>query len=205
RARDCPRSRGSYPRLPRPGSVPGLRTPSDSRSVQRLGDFAGSGTRPSSARLGVTNGSSTILSAPTPVAERAWPMGSHPHPQPPAPPAGISLRPSRCGQEFLHARRLLRPGAVVLSEEQRRTPPRRTDRRRTQMTVLMIAEQPNMDEGTYALMLEPLMPLLRSATGFISHAGGPSPVGGMRIIEIWESEADQRKFFDENLKANLPP
>ncbi|MGO9559942.1 MAG: hypothetical protein ACLPYW_12780 [Acidimicrobiales bacterium] len=73
------------------------------------------------------------------------------------------------------------------------------------MTVLMIAEQPNMDEETYALMLEPLMPLLRSANGFISHAGGPSPVGGMRIIEIWESEADQKCFFDENLKANLPP
>ena len=73
------------------------------------------------------------------------------------------------------------------------------------MTVLMIAEQPNMDEGTYALMLEPLMPLLRSANGFISHAGGPSPVGGMRIIEIWESEADSRKFFNDILKPNLPP
>ncbi len=73
------------------------------------------------------------------------------------------------------------------------------------MPVLMIAEQPNMDEATYASMLEPLMPLLRSTTGFISHAGGQSPAGGMRIIEIWESEADQQKFFDENLKADLPP
>jgi hypothetical protein len=69
------------------------------------------------------------------------------------------------------------------------------------MPVLMIAEQPNMDEGTYASMLEPLMPLLRSANGFISHAGGPIPAGGMRI----ESETDQKRFFDENLKANLPP
>ena len=73
------------------------------------------------------------------------------------------------------------------------------------MTVLMIAEQPNIDEGTYASMLEPLMPLLRSANGFMSHAGGPSPAGGMRIIEIWESEADSQKFFNENLKPNLPP
>jgi len=73
------------------------------------------------------------------------------------------------------------------------------------MPVLMIAEQPNMDEATYASMLEPLMPLLRSANGFISHAGGPSPASWMRIIEIWESEADQKEFFDENLKANLPP
>ena len=48
------------------------------------------------------------------------------------------------------------------------------------------------------------MPLLRSANGFISHAGGPSPAGGTRIIETWESEADSQKFFNENL-GNLPP
>lgn len=58
------------------------------------------------------------------------------------------------------------------------------------MPVLAIFEQPNLDEGTYASMLGQLMPLLRSANGFMSHAGGPSPAGGMRIIEIWESEAD---------------
>ena len=73
------------------------------------------------------------------------------------------------------------------------------------MPVLMIAEQPNMNEGTYASTLEPLMPLLRSANGFMSHAGGPSPAGGMCMIEIWESEADSQKFFNENLKPNLPP
>ena len=73
------------------------------------------------------------------------------------------------------------------------------------MPVLMIAEQPNLDEGTYASTLEPLIPLLRSANGFISHAGGPSPAGGTRIIEIWESKADRQKFFNENLMPNLPP
>jgi len=70
---------------------------------------------------------------------------------------------------------------------------------------LLITEQPNLDEGTYASIMEQLMPLLRSAKGFISHAGGPSPDGGIRIIEIWESEADSQKFFNENLKPNLPP
>ena len=73
------------------------------------------------------------------------------------------------------------------------------------MPVLMIAEQPNLDEGTYASMLEQLMPLLRSANGFMSHAGGPSPSGGIRIIEMWASKADSQKFFSENLKPNLPP
>jgi hypothetical protein len=69
----------------------------------------------------------------------------------------------------------------------------------------MIAEQPNLDEGTYALIMEPLMPLLRSANGFMSHAGGPSPAGGIRMVEIWESEVDSQNFFNENLKPNLPP
>ena len=73
------------------------------------------------------------------------------------------------------------------------------------MPVLLTAEQPNLDEATYASTLGQLMPLLRSAKGFISHAGGPSPDGGIRIIEIWESEADSQKFFNENLKPNLPP
>ena len=73
------------------------------------------------------------------------------------------------------------------------------------MPVLTIAEQPNLDEATYASIFEQLMPLLRSANGFMSHAGGPSPAGGMRIVEIWESEADSHRFFEENLKPNLPP
>jgi hypothetical protein len=69
----------------------------------------------------------------------------------------------------------------------------------------MIAEQPKLDQGTYALVLEQLMPLLHSANGFMYHAGGPSPAGGIRMVEVWESEADSRKFFNENLKPNLPP
>jgi hypothetical protein len=73
------------------------------------------------------------------------------------------------------------------------------------MPVLTIAEQPNLDQETYVSILEQLMPLLRSANGFMSHAGGPSPSGGMRIIEVWESEADSQKFFNESLKPNLPP
>ena len=73
------------------------------------------------------------------------------------------------------------------------------------MPVLMIAEQPNLDLNTYTVMIEWLMPLLRSATGFISHAGGPSSSEGTRIVEVWDSEEDSKNFFNENLKPNLPP
>jgi hypothetical protein len=73
------------------------------------------------------------------------------------------------------------------------------------MPVFMIAEQPNLDQGTYASMLEQFMPLLCSANGFMSHTGGSSPSGGMRIIEVWESEAGSQEFFSAKLKPNLPP
>lgn len=73
------------------------------------------------------------------------------------------------------------------------------------MPVPMIGEVPNLTEEIYAGMIGQMTPLMRSFNGFISHAGGPSPTGGWRVVEIWESEADGTKWFDENVKPNLPP
>jgi len=73
------------------------------------------------------------------------------------------------------------------------------------MPVLMIAEVSNLTEDMYAGMIGQLMPLMRVAKGFISHAGGPSPTGGWRVIEVWESEEDGIAWFDNNVKPNLPP
>lgn len=73
------------------------------------------------------------------------------------------------------------------------------------MPVLMIAEVPNLSEEIYGPMVGQLMPLMRAADGFIAHAGGPSPEGGWRVVEIWESEEDGQKWFDDNVKPNLPP
>ena len=73
------------------------------------------------------------------------------------------------------------------------------------MPVLMIAEVPNLTEEIYAGMVEQLMPLMQTANGFIAHTGGPNPSGGWRVVEIWESEADGQKWFETNVKPNLPP
>ena len=73
------------------------------------------------------------------------------------------------------------------------------------MPVIMIGEVPNLTEEVYAGMVGQLMPALRAAKGFISHAGGPSPSGGWRVVEVWESEQDGRKWFEDNVKPNLPP
>jgi hypothetical protein len=73
------------------------------------------------------------------------------------------------------------------------------------MPVLMIAEVPNLTEEVYAGLVDQLVPLIRAHKGFISHAGGPNPGGGWRVVEVWESEEDGQTWFEENVKPNLPP
>ena len=73
------------------------------------------------------------------------------------------------------------------------------------MPVMMIAEVPGMTEEMYAGMVGQLKPVLETAGGFISHAGGPSPDGGWRVVEMWESEDEAQKWFDVNVAPNLPP
>jgi hypothetical protein len=50
-----------------------------------------------------------------------------------------------------------------------------------------------------------MMPLMRASKGFISHSGGPSPSGGWRVVETWDSEEDGQAWFEENVAPNLPP
>jgi len=73
------------------------------------------------------------------------------------------------------------------------------------MPDLMIGEVPNLTEEIYAGMVGRLMPIMRAHKGFVSHAAGPSPSGGWRVVEVWESEEDGKTWFDENVKPNLPP
>ena len=73
------------------------------------------------------------------------------------------------------------------------------------MAVLMIGEIPNMTDEIYGGMIGQLTPSLHAADGFISHAGGPNPAGGWRVVEVWESEEDAESWFNANVKPNLPP
>jgi len=69
----------------------------------------------------------------------------------------------------------------------------------------MIGEVPNLTEDVYAAMVGEMMPLMRASKGFISHSGGPSPSGGWRVVETWDSEEDGQAWFDQNVAPNLPP
>jgi hypothetical protein len=73
------------------------------------------------------------------------------------------------------------------------------------MPVLMIGEVPNLTEEIYGGMLEQMRPVLQAAEGFIAHSGGPSPSGGWRVVEMWDSEDEAQRWFDENVKPALPP
>ena len=73
------------------------------------------------------------------------------------------------------------------------------------MPVLMIGEVPNLTEEIYGGMIGQMMPLMRVADGFVSHAGGPHPNGGWRVVEVWESEAAATTWFEANVRPNLPP
>jgi hypothetical protein len=40
---------------------------------------------------------------------------------------------------------------------------------------------------------------LEKPAGGIFHAAGPSPDGGWRVIEVWDSEEDAKRFVKERL------
>ena len=71
------------------------------------------------------------------------------------------------------------------------------------MAVLVTGDVPGMTQEVYAGMVGALTDSMRNSKGFISHAGGPV-TGGWRVVEIWETEADANRWFDENVRPNLP-
>ncbi|MGZ6982897.1 MAG: hypothetical protein ACXVH5_12085 [Ilumatobacteraceae bacterium] len=72
------------------------------------------------------------------------------------------------------------------------------------MPVLVIGDA-DITEKVYGAMIGQLTPLIKASKGFISHVGGPSPSGGWRVIEVWETEEDGHNWFETNVKPNLPP
>ena len=65
------------------------------------------------------------------------------------------------------------------------------------MAIAMLVDNPNGDQETYDRVREHLG--LEAPPGGIFHVAGPSPNGGWRVIEVWESEEDAQRFFQERL------
>jgi hypothetical protein len=77
------------------------------------------------------------------------------------------------------------------------------------MTVAMLVDNPEGSQETYERVRERLG--LDRPAGGIFHVAGPSPNGGWRVIEVWESEEDAKRFVErlrpafEAVGAPAPP
>ena len=65
------------------------------------------------------------------------------------------------------------------------------------MAVAMMVDNPEGSQETYDRVRERLG--LDGPGGGIFHVAGPSPNGGWRVIEVWESEEDAKRFVAERL------
>jgi hypothetical protein len=66
------------------------------------------------------------------------------------------------------------------------------------VAVAMMVDNPEGSEELYEQVREQLN-LGDKPAGGIFHAAGPSPNGGWRVIEVWESQDDADRFFKERL------
>lgn len=65
------------------------------------------------------------------------------------------------------------------------------------MAVAMVVENPHGSQEIYERLRE-LMGL-EAPFGGTCHLAGPRPEGGWRVIEVFESEEDARRFIQERL------
>lgn len=70
------------------------------------------------------------------------------------------------------------------------------------MPVAMLVDNPQGSQEIYDKVRENLG-LQEHPAGGIFHAAGPSPTGGWRVVEIWESEEAARRFITERLQPAL--
>ena len=69
------------------------------------------------------------------------------------------------------------------------------------MPVAMLVDNPNGSQEIYDKVRQHMG--LEAPAGGIFHVAGPSPNGGWRVIEVWESEEDAQRFLNERLKPAL--
>ena len=70
------------------------------------------------------------------------------------------------------------------------------------MPVAMLVDNPEGSQEIYDKVREQLG-LQEKPAGGIFHAAGPSPNGGWRVIEVWESQEDADRFLKERLGPAL--
>jgi hypothetical protein len=65
------------------------------------------------------------------------------------------------------------------------------------MPIVMLTDNPQGTEEIYEKVRAHLG--LEGPAGGIFHCAGPSPKGGWRVIEVWETQEDAMRFREERL------
>ena len=72
------------------------------------------------------------------------------------------------------------------------------------MAVLVIAKVKGQTQAGYEAVRAALADVMKTAPGFILHAGYATPEG-WRIVEVWETKEDSDRFYAKYVAPNLPP
>jgi heme-degrading monooxygenase HmoA len=59
---------------------------------------------------------------------------------------------------------------------------------------------PDMTHEAYEQMAQHLLPKIKDRPGFLLHISGPAEGGGYSVIEVWESEEQQIRWIEEEVK-----
>jgi hypothetical protein len=76
-----------------------------------------------------------------------------------------------------------------------------SEQKEANMAVAMMVDNPEGSQEVYEQIRAQLG--LDKPAGGIFHVAGPSPTGGWRVIEVWESEEEANRFFQERFVPAL--
>ena len=71
------------------------------------------------------------------------------------------------------------------------------------MAVLVRNTPAGMDTATYDKISAGLIPSIKKQPGFLMHVAYVTPEG-LVVGEVWETRQQHQKWFDENVKPNVP-
>lgn len=71
------------------------------------------------------------------------------------------------------------------------------------MAVLVRMTVAGMDAATYDQASAQLVAMVKKQPGFVMHVAYPSP-GGFSVGEVWESQGQFERWFNEHVKPNVP-
>jgi hypothetical protein len=75
------------------------------------------------------------------------------------------------------------------------------ERREANVAVAMMVDNPEGSQEAYDKIRAHLG--LEKPAGGIFHLAGPSPNGGWRVVEVWESEEEANRFFQQRFMPAL--